>query len=153
MEGCISQVVWEQEVLDEPDASSDGDEEGVWGNQELGDGDNEGEAGASIPGCCDCDSSDQVEEEGAFGSQHLFGMECPQAGSQLLESEVVCVGLVGGDGEGKEGDGAISEGCKATLQLGRVSEPAREVEEEGELSKSKTKEQDVAIEVGEHLVV
>ena len=50
-------------------------------------------------------------------------------------------------------DGAISEGCKTTLQLGRVSEPAREVEEEGELSKSKTKEQKVTINIGEHLAV
>ena len=37
------------------------------------------------------------------------------------------------------------------LKLGRVGEPAREVEEEGELPKSKTKEEEVAKEVGEHL--
>ena len=130
LEACIGKVVWKKEVLDESDASSDGDKERVWRYEELGHSNNEGESDASIPGCCNCENSDQVEENGAFGSRHLFGVECPQAGSQLLESVVVCVSMVGGDGEGKGGDGAISEGCKATFQLCRISQPAWEGEEQ-----------------------
>ena len=44
------EVVWKKEVVDEPNASSDGDEEGVRSYQELGRGDGKGETDASIPG-------------------------------------------------------------------------------------------------------
>ena len=58
-------------------------------------------------------------------------MKSTQSGSQLLESLVVLVSLVGGDGEGEGGNSAISELRKVTLQVGGVSDPSREAEKEG----------------------
>ena len=125
------EVVWKKEVVDEANASSDGDEEGVRRYQELGRGDGKGETDASIPGGDHRANSYEVEEEGTFRTRHLLWMKSTQSGSQLLESLVVLVSLVGGDGEGEGGNSAISELRKVTLQVGGVSDPSREAEKEG----------------------
>ena len=120
----------EKKVEDEREASSDGDEERVRSDQKLGDGDAEGEANVAVPGGHHRGEPYQVEEKNTSGSCHLLGVKSLHLGSQLLECKVVSISLVGGEVEGEGLNGAISEGCKATFQLCRISQPAWEREEQ-----------------------
>ena len=120
----------EKKVVDEHESSSDGDKDRVRSDQKLGDGDAEGETNVAVPGGHHRGEPYQVEEEDTSGSCHMVGVKSLHLGSQLLECNVVSISLVGGEVEGEGLNGAISEGCKATFQLCRISEPDWKREEQ-----------------------